>query len=710
MASSVQAAAVNFPPGFRFRPSDEEIVGYYLKNKVQGNKFEFDVIREVDLYKCEPWDLPEKSFLPSRDLEWYFFCPRDRKYPNGSRSNRATEAGYWKATGKDRKVSSRSNKIGTKKTLVFHKGRAPHGERTDWLMHEYRLEGTQCKGGANLQDLYVLSRVFRKAKQGLNDQEPTQEVGLPMLNNTLSPTDVSDGDIEDQSEDRCSQGKQEEDAPASSSVRSETSEILDNKAEDNNCIDGPMETLQDISNPSCNLVSIHETSFNKNDESHRGSQKLQQPASFCLPWEEEDFQQIPENAYLSNNDYLPGNQINSSGMESIPFNGSFPVAQDFDEDNLDLSYLLENFENCPELDEFLPPVEEENNDEVEIQIRSRPQLWLQQPLPTQGSAPRRLRLQIYKTEASANGRKQHLLTLNDQSASYDCNSDDSEVITQLEDSLQASYPSQISCCGVEDDADSDIFHDSVESSERVANGHDFNLAPTQLLIPSFFPIGEASEKSDMSVNVKESGDKSVLIERSESAMSSACSQSSSSEVQTETTVSHTTSSQETDMVSVKSSALGMESPTVLASKKVLISEVASSFGSRQLGAISSNHNAVSESHMSYKGRVKFTGFNVILSCLKRRGKSREKYVTSDWVEESRNVTENFPDLCSKDSWKGFSNLKKALGIFIQPYQLQSKISKGANCISLICLLSTVFLVLCIWNTCHFARSSSSIIL
>ncbi|XWS75297.1 hypothetical protein CRYUN_Cryun01aG0074200 [Craigia yunnanensis] len=156
-------APVLLPPGFRFHPTDEELVVYYLKRKINRLKIELEIIPEVDLYKCEPWDLPGKSLLPSKDLEWYFFSPRDRKYPNGSRTNRATKSGYWKATGKDRKVNSQMRAVGMKKTLVYYRGRAPHGTRTGWIMHEYRLEERECESAyAGLNDAYALCRVFKK--------------------------------------------------------------------------------------------------------------------------------------------------------------------------------------------------------------------------------------------------------------------------------------------------------------------------------------------------------------------------------------------------------------------------------------------------------------------------------------------------------------------------------------------------------------------
>ncbi|CAH1448754.1 unnamed protein product [Lactuca virosa] len=59
-------------PGFRFKPTDVELVMYYLKKKLLGKKLHPEVIAEINIYDFFPWDLPAKSIL-SGDLEWYFF-------------------------------------------------------------------------------------------------------------------------------------------------------------------------------------------------------------------------------------------------------------------------------------------------------------------------------------------------------------------------------------------------------------------------------------------------------------------------------------------------------------------------------------------------------------------------------------------------------------------------------------------------------------
>lgn len=155
----------HLPPGFRFHPTDEELITYYLIKKVLDSNFTGRAIAEVDLNKCEPWELPEKAKMGEK--EWYFFSLRDRKYPTGLRTNRATEAGYWKATGKDREIysSKTCSLVGMKKTLVFYRGRAPKGEKSNWVMHEYRLEGKFAYHylSRSSKDEWVISRVFQKS-------------------------------------------------------------------------------------------------------------------------------------------------------------------------------------------------------------------------------------------------------------------------------------------------------------------------------------------------------------------------------------------------------------------------------------------------------------------------------------------------------------------------------------------------------------------
>ncbi|CAM9001300.1 unnamed protein product [Rhodiola kirilowii] len=157
---------IDLPPGFRFHPTDEELITHYLCEKIRDGLFVALAIGEADLNKCEPWDLPAKAKMGEN--EWYFFCLRDKKYPTGLRTNRATEAGYWKATGKDKEIFRGNVLIGMKKTLVFYRGRAPKGDKSNWVMHEYRLEGKLSLHNLpqTAKTEWAISRVFEKSSNG----------------------------------------------------------------------------------------------------------------------------------------------------------------------------------------------------------------------------------------------------------------------------------------------------------------------------------------------------------------------------------------------------------------------------------------------------------------------------------------------------------------------------------------------------------------
>jgi hypothetical protein len=171
---------------------------HYLRHKADSQVFPIPVIAEVDLYKFDPWDLPDKALFGER--EWYYFSPRDRKYPNGARPNRAAASGYWKATGTDKPIhmSNGHSKVGVKKALVFYRGKAPKGEKTNWIMHEYRLaEGVarsaphHRRGSLRLDD-WVLCRIYKKCSQAQratkeNDTSSMDEVlaSLPEIDDIL---------------------------------------------------------------------------------------------------------------------------------------------------------------------------------------------------------------------------------------------------------------------------------------------------------------------------------------------------------------------------------------------------------------------------------------------------------------------------------------------------------------------------------------------
>ncbi|GAV71943.1 NAM domain-containing protein [Cephalotus follicularis] len=183
------------PPGFRFHPTDEELVTHYLCKKCVSQPLAVPIIAEIDLYKFDPWELPDLALYGEK--EWYFFSPRDRKYPNGSRPNRAAGSGYWKATGADKPIG-KPKPLGIKKALVFYAGRAPRGEKTNWIMHEYRLadvdRSARKKNSLRLDD-WVLCRIYNK--KGVRTEKQPSGGGVVNNNNKKKTTNDDREETED---------------------------------------------------------------------------------------------------------------------------------------------------------------------------------------------------------------------------------------------------------------------------------------------------------------------------------------------------------------------------------------------------------------------------------------------------------------------------------------------------------------------------------
>ncbi|KAH0464702.1 hypothetical protein IEQ34_004805 [Dendrobium chrysotoxum] len=170
-------------PGFRFHPTEEELLEFYLRRATAGKKLTSTLLElSISTYMILGTSLIDMLLSYSCGLvigfaalakmgerEWYFFVPRDRRQANGGRPNRTTERGFWKATGSDRPIRSAANPrrlIGLKKTLVFYLGRAPHGNKTDWVMNEYRLPDvlpTSLSVPQPPKEDIVLCKIYRKA-------------------------------------------------------------------------------------------------------------------------------------------------------------------------------------------------------------------------------------------------------------------------------------------------------------------------------------------------------------------------------------------------------------------------------------------------------------------------------------------------------------------------------------------------------------------
>ncbi|XP_058080487.1 NAC domain-containing protein 1-like isoform X2 [Magnolia sinica] len=167
-----------FPPGFRFQPTEEELLAHYLRNKhhqrlhLPSHPLLLNAIQDLDIYNHDPVNLPETAYFPSVDEEkrWFFFTPRaEGKQEDGLK--RKAKGGYWKRMGGERAVVSvkEGAVLGTKKTFAFYRGTFPQACKTDWVMDEYELADSHSALG---KESFALCCVFLKACAGKEKHAP----------------------------------------------------------------------------------------------------------------------------------------------------------------------------------------------------------------------------------------------------------------------------------------------------------------------------------------------------------------------------------------------------------------------------------------------------------------------------------------------------------------------------------------------------------
>ncbi|XP_042422937.1 NAC domain-containing protein 90-like [Zingiber officinale] len=167
------------PPGFRFYPTEEELIGFFVRYKLDRRR-ESDIERVIpvaDVYSFDPWQLPSMAGEACRadGEQWFFFCPRQEWEAHGGRPTRTTPSGYWKATGSPTLVfsSSENNRaLGVKRTMVFYRGRAPTGTKTKWKLNDYRAfadhqgaaaASASASASLKLRSEFSVCRVYTKS-------------------------------------------------------------------------------------------------------------------------------------------------------------------------------------------------------------------------------------------------------------------------------------------------------------------------------------------------------------------------------------------------------------------------------------------------------------------------------------------------------------------------------------------------------------------
>lgn len=137
-------AEVKLPLGYRFNPTEDEIVVYFLFNKIMDRAMPtYDLIKEVDVYGYDPNQLPNGDFKHNAGCNAaYYFANREPfDASEGKIIKTAANGDYWKVIDDEYEVLFKDSEVivGFEAVMNFYEGKEPNGTKTPFVMNEYRL-------------------------------------------------------------------------------------------------------------------------------------------------------------------------------------------------------------------------------------------------------------------------------------------------------------------------------------------------------------------------------------------------------------------------------------------------------------------------------------------------------------------------------------------------------------------------------------------
>ncbi|KAK6148035.1 hypothetical protein DH2020_018947 [Rehmannia glutinosa] len=195
---------IMIPPGFRFRPTDQQLITSYLLRMAMGLPIlPWNRILEKDVYgkNADPWvvfsdindshwEIHVKESKKIINREIYVFTKLSKVNAEKTRIKRRAGCGTWNGQA-TRKIYNESRKlIGFMKTFTYEVMKAGLDDDTrqeinddHWIMHEYSLAGIPLEHELKYKD-YVICKITRISK--VNEQPktmssigPEQEYSIP---------------------------------------------------------------------------------------------------------------------------------------------------------------------------------------------------------------------------------------------------------------------------------------------------------------------------------------------------------------------------------------------------------------------------------------------------------------------------------------------------------------------------------------------------